>query len=89
MLCEICDQTWHEHLYVLVEFPDDATYFEENDIGYPSFESEDNGARYVSEYDYIQRFEQDLSSDVAMAIAAPPGTIHGQTPTPSGNTTAL
>ena len=59
MLCEICDQTWHEHLYVLVEFPDDATYFEENDIGYPSFESEDNGARYVSEYDYIQRVEQD------------------------------
>ena len=59
MLCEICDQTWHEHLYVLVEFPDDATYFEENDIGYPSCESEDNGARYVSEYDYIQRFEQD------------------------------
>ena len=59
MLCEICDQTWHEHLYVLVEFPDDATYFEENNIGYPSFESEDNGARYVSEYDYIQRFEQD------------------------------
>ena len=59
MLCEICDQTWHEHLYVLVEFPDDATYFEENDIGYPSFEREDNGARYVSEYDYIQRFEQD------------------------------
>lgn len=59
MLCEICDQTWHEHLYVLVKFPDDATYFEENDIGYPSFESEDNGARYVSEYDYIQRFEQD------------------------------
>lgn len=59
MLCEICDQTWHEHLYVLVEFPDDATYFEENDIGYPSFESEDNGARYVPEYDYIQHFEKD------------------------------
>ena len=34
-------------LYVLVEFPDDASYFEENDIGYSSFESEDNGARYV------------------------------------------
>uniref|UniRef100_UPI003AB80E92 hypothetical protein n=1 Tax=Alistipes putredinis TaxID=28117 RepID=UPI003AB80E92 len=59
MLCEICDQTWHEDLYVLVEFPDDATYFEENDIGYPSFGSEDNGARYVLEYDYIQHFEQD------------------------------
>lgn len=59
MICEVCDQTWHENLYVLVEFPDDATYFEENDIGYPSFESEDNGARYVPEYDYIQHFEKD------------------------------
>ncbi len=59
MHCEICDQTWHEDLYVLAEFPDDTTYFEENDIGYPSFGSEDNGARYVPEYDYIQQFEQD------------------------------
>lgn len=59
MFCEICDQTWHEDLYVLVAFPDDATYFEQNDIGYPSFESEDNGARYVPEYDYIQHFEKD------------------------------
>lgn len=59
MHCEICDQTWHEDLYVLAEFPDDTTYFEENDIGYPSFESKDNGARYVTEYDYIQQFEQD------------------------------
>ena len=59
MICEVCDQTWHENLYVLVECPDDATYFEENDIGYPSFESEDNGARYVPEYDYIQHFEKD------------------------------
>ena len=59
MICEVCDQTWHENLYVLVEFPDDATYFEENDIGYPSFENEDNGARYVPEYDYIQHFEKD------------------------------
>lgn len=58
MHCEICDQTWHEDLYVLAEFPDDTTYFEENDIGYPSFGSEDNGARYVPEYDYIQQFEQ-------------------------------
>lgn len=57
--CAQCDRTWHEDLYVLVEYPDDATYFEENDIGYPSFESEDNGARYVPEYDYIQQFKQD------------------------------
>lgn len=59
MYCESCDQTWQEDLYVLVEFPDDATYFEENDIGYPSFGSEDNGARYVLEYDYIQHLGQD------------------------------
>lgn len=57
--CAQCDRTWYEDLYVLVEFPDDATYFEENDIGYPSFGSEDNGARYVPEYDYIQQFKQD------------------------------
>lgn len=56
--CMQCDQIWHDDLYVLVEFPDDATYFEENNIGYPTFESEDNGARYVPEYDYIQQFEK-------------------------------
>lgn len=56
--CEVCDQTWHEELYVLAEFPDDTSYFEENDIGYPSFGSEDNGARYVPEYDYIRHFQK-------------------------------
>lgn len=40
--CEVCDQTWHEEQYVLAEFPDDTSYFEENDIGYLSFGSEDN-----------------------------------------------
>jgi hypothetical protein len=42
--------------YVLVEFPEDTAFFEENDIGYPCFNSEDNGARYVSEEDYIKHF---------------------------------
>lgn len=45
--CEGCGQEWHEHLYVLVEFPDDTSFFEEEYIGYPSFGSSDNGARYV------------------------------------------
>lgn len=49
----------HNDLYVLVEFPEDASYFEENDIGYPSFESRDNGARYVPGYDYIRYFQKD------------------------------
>lgn len=52
-------QQHSDDLFVLVEFPNDTTYFEENDIGYPSFESEDNGARYMTEYDYIQHFGQD------------------------------
>ena len=55
--CADCGQTWSND-YVLVEFPDDASYFEENDIGYPSFGSEDNGARYVPEYDYIRHFQK-------------------------------
>ena len=42
--------------YILVEFPEDASYFEENDIGYPCFNSEDNGARYVPEEEYIKHF---------------------------------
>lgn len=55
--CAECGQTWSDD-YVLAEFPDDASYFEENDIGYPSFGSEDNGARYVPEYDYIRHFQK-------------------------------
>ena len=56
--CADCGQTWSND-YVLAEFPDDVSYFEENDIGYPSFGSRDNGARYVPEYDYIRHFQKD------------------------------
>lgn len=52
-------QPLHDNLYVLVEFPEDSSYFEENDIGYPSFGSEDNGARYVPQRDYIDHFKKD------------------------------
>lgn len=43
-------------LYVLVQYPEDAGYFEENNIGYPSYKSEDNGARYVSQDHYLKFF---------------------------------
>jgi hypothetical protein len=43
-------------VYVLVGFPEDSSYFEDNDIGYPSYGSDDNGARYVPEEDYIKVF---------------------------------
>lgn len=56
--CHSCNRDWSDG-YVLVEFPDNTSYFEKNGIGYPSFGSEDNGARYVPEYDYIRHFKKD------------------------------
>jgi hypothetical protein len=41
--------------YVLVEFPENDTYFEDKEIGYPCFNSEDNGARYVPIMKYVKR----------------------------------
>lgn len=51
-LCEDCQQMWKDGIYVLVEHPEDSSSFEEAKIGYPCFQSEDNGARYVLEYEY-------------------------------------
>jgi hypothetical protein len=42
--------------YVLVEFPEDTIHFESNGIGYPCFNSKDNGARYVPEEEYVKHF---------------------------------
>lgn len=56
--CEACSQAWDDKLYVLVEFPEDTAFFEEEGIGYPARNSEDNGARYVPEYDYIRHFRK-------------------------------
>lgn len=56
--CNHCGQTWSDKLYVLVQFPDDTYSFEEKEIGYPSYESRDNGARYVPEADYIRKFSK-------------------------------
>lgn len=62
--CHKCHYEWNIHkipeclegTYVLVEHPEVSTYFEENEIGYPSFNSEDNGARYVPIADYHEHF---------------------------------
>ncbi len=54
--CDECGQTWNDKQYVLVEYPEDASCFEQKEIGYPSWNSQDNGARYVSRYDYIRQF---------------------------------
>ncbi len=54
--------------YVLVEFPEDTTYFEENNIGYPCHESEDNGARFVKTEDYINYFGYEPNPNQYYAI---------------------
>jgi hypothetical protein len=47
-----------ESLFVLVEYPEDSSYFENEEIGYPCFNTEDNGARYVPIVEYIRHFEK-------------------------------
>ena len=54
--CDECGQAWSDKQYVLVEYPEDTSCFEQEEIGYPSWESQDNGARYVPLYDYIRQF---------------------------------
>ncbi len=56
-ICSSCGKQWSN--YVLVQFPEDASYFENEEIGYPCFASEDNGAMYVPEYEYTQHFMKD------------------------------
>lgn len=56
-VCQGCGTEWSDQ-FVLVEYPDDSTYFEEEEIGYPSFIREDNGARYVPEHEYILLFQK-------------------------------
>ena len=43
-----------DSLYVLVEFPEDSSLFENEEIGYPCFNCEDNGARYVPIMEYVK-----------------------------------
>jgi hypothetical protein len=55
--CEECGSGWSD-VYVLVEYPEDASHFEEENIGYPCFNAEDNVACYVPEYDYIKHYRE-------------------------------
>lgn len=61
--CYSCGQTWKNNLYVLVEYPEATFEFEENEIGYHCFNSQNNGARYVSEFDYINQFKKTPEAD--------------------------
>lgn len=55
--CAQCQSEWSD-LFVLVEYPEDARYFEQEGIGYPCFNSEDNGAFYIPDYDYIRHYKK-------------------------------
>lgn len=60
--CEECETEWSD-TYVLVEYPEDTAHFEQEDISYPCFNSEDNGACYVPEYDYIKHYRKRPSKE--------------------------
>lgn len=56
--CSSCQNIWKKEKptgrYVLVEYPEDTSFYEDLEIGYPCFNSEDNGAIYVPEHFYRQ-----------------------------------
>lgn len=61
-VCQACGAQWSDN-YVLIQFPENASHFEDNDIGYPCFDSDDNGARYVPERDYVGHFKKAPASE--------------------------
>lgn len=56
--CYSCQNIWKKEdptgNYVLVKFPQDTSFYEDNDIGYPCSNCEDNEAIYVPEHFYRQ-----------------------------------
>lgn len=54
-ICKCCGQRWSD-AYVLLQYPEDASYFHDNDVGFPCTISQDPTARYISEHSYIEQF---------------------------------
>lgn len=61
--CRSCDHEWSltdsTGRYVLIESSEDASFFEENEIGYESYISNCLNARYVPEHLYVAHFERE------------------------------
>ncbi len=59
--CPFCHHEWKltepTGRYVLVEYPE-SPFFEENEIGFECYNSDDNGARYIPENIYIAHFDK-------------------------------
>lgn len=65
--CNSCANTWGKEeptgRYVLVEFPESPSFFEKHELGYPCFNSNDNGAMYVPEHLYRAHFGKEPKAD--------------------------
>lgn len=65
--CFSCSHEWEltepTGRYVLIEYPEDSSFFEEHNIGYPSYNQEDNGARYIPEHIYKAHFNKVPAED--------------------------
>lgn len=55
-------------MYVLIKFPVDTAYFEENKIGFHCYGSPDNGARYVPVEDYRAYFGKEPEQSQLYAV---------------------
>lgn len=79
--CNSCKNTWKKEeptgRYVLVEFPEDPSFFEEHELGYLCFNSDDNGAMYVPEHLYRAHFGKDpQANSVYRAVQWPESQIY-------------
>lgn len=58
----LCGHEWSKTedtgRYVLIEFPEDSSFFNDNEIGFDCYNSDDNGARYIPEHLYIAHFDK-------------------------------
>lgn len=78
--CGSCNNDWKitepTGRYVLVE-GNEAPFFEEHEIGFECYNSDDNGARYVPEHIYIAHFENEpKKKQVYMPIGWPESQIY-------------
>lgn len=70
--CSSCDHSWKltesTGRYVLVQFPEDNKFFNDHEIGYDCYDSEDSGAKYVPEHIYIAHFDKEPSESTIFRL---------------------
>lgn len=79
--CSKCSNEWDLEKptgrYVLVDTPKESSFFETNEIGFESYSSDDNGARYVPEHIYKAHFDvEPEAKQVYMPIGWPESQIY-------------